>query len=383
MSKKNKKTKNTKKKQKNNIEKISNTNNKTNIKQIIICFLLSRLILVLFLIINKDLSIFELYDSIHYINMAEHGYIEEYLYAFFPLYPILIKILSIIIPSFHISGALISNICSFLSLLILNELTKENQNKFNIICFTFSPILAFSSIVYTESLFMLLTLLGFYLYKKDKYLLSGIVVGLSILTRNSGIILWGAIGLDMLYRFFIKKDKDFKFKNILIFGITSLLIGMIYPLYLYIKTGNFLEFATVQDKYWNRLNGTFIHGIINDIKVIIRSSGARLFNIIIFLENWISFIITFILGIKIFKKDKVSSIYIIVSLIAFTITYRDINYWQTLSSISLFRYIFNLFPIYIYLLNNKKKNTNILIFMIFLLLSLYNTLLVYSGAFIA
>jgi len=359
-------------------------NNKTNnMKKILICFLLSRLILFIFLIIKKDLSIFELYDSIHYLNMAKNGYNNPQLYAFFPLYPFLMKTISVIIPSYKISGALISNICSFLSILILNDLTNNKDNKYNIICFIFSPILAFTSIVYTESLFMLLTLLGYYLYKKDKYIKSSIIVGLSILTRNSGIILLGAIGLDMLYRIFIQKDKKIKFKNILIFSFISLSIGMIYPIYLYIKTGNSLEFITVQNKYWGRLNGTFIGAIISDIKVIMRDPTSRIFNIFIFLENWISFFLIFFLGIKIFTKDKVSSIYTIVSLIAFTITYRDINQWKTLSSISLFRYVFNLFPIYIYLLDNKKESTSILMYIIFLLLSLYNTILIYSGAFLA
>ena len=372
---------NKKQKKKNNLLAIKENKN-NNLKKILACFLISRLILILFLIIKKDLSIFELYDSIHYLNMAKNGYVQPELYAFFPLYPVLIKGLSIILPSYKIAGALISNICALLSLLILNNLIEDNNNhKFKLICFIFSPILSFSSIVYTESLFMLLTILGYYLYKKDKYILSALIVGLSILTRNTGIILWGAVGLDMLHRCFIKKE--YKFKKIFIFGIISLSIGMIYPIYLYIKTGDFLKFATVQSEEWGRISGTFIGSIISDIKVIIRNKPGRIFNIMIFLENWLSFFFTLILGIKIFKKDKVSSIYIIVSLIAFTITYRDINYWLTLSSVSLFRYVFNLFPIYIYLLDNKKESTNIIIYMSFILLSLYNTILIYLGAFLA
>lgn len=374
----------TKKKKKNkHKQKISNTetihNNKINIKKLLLFFLLSRILMILFLIIDKDLSIFELYDSEHYINMAKYGYQEPFLYAFFPLYPMLIRLLKIFIPSYQIAGALISNICSFLSLILINNLTKEKHNLNNIICFLFSPILAFTSIVYTESLFMFLTLYGYYLYKKDKYFLSSIIVGLSILTRNSGIILWGAIGLDLLYRLFV--SKDIKFKNILIFGIPSLLIGMIYPTYLYLETGNFLEFASVQNEYWNRETGIFITGIIKDIKVLI--SNPNIINIIVFLQNWLSFFLTLILGIKLFKKDKLSSIYIIVSLIAFSTSYRNTDYWITLSSVSLFRYVFNLFPIYIYLFDNKKESTNQVLYFTFLLLSVFNTTLVFLGAFIA
>ena len=374
-------------KHKNNKKQISNTqintSKKFNIKKLLIIFLLSRILMIIFLIIKKDLSIFELYDSEHYINMAKYGYQESFLYAFFPLYPLLIKVFKIFIPSYKIAGALISNICSFLSLLLVNELTKEKNNSDDLICFLFSPILAFTSIVYTESLFMFLTLLGYYLYKKDKYFLSSIIVGLSILTRNSGIILWGAIGLDMLYRLFIAKDKTIKFKNILIFGIVSLLIGMIYPTYLYLETGNFLEFASVQNEYWHRESGTIISGIVKDIKVISRSTDDIFSNILIFLENWISFILIFILGIKLFKKDKVSSIYIIVSLLAFQTSYRDIDYWLTISSVSLFRYVFNLFPIYIYLFDNKKERTKKIIFLLFWFVSIFNTILIYSGIFLA
>ena len=187
----------------------------------------------------------------------------------------------------------------------------------------------------------------------------------------------------MLYRLFISKDKNIKIKHILAFGLISLGIGIIYPTYLYIKTGNFLEFITVQNEYWHRETGTFISSIIQDIKVLIREKETLIINIIIFLENWISFFLILILGIKIFKKDKVASIYIIVSIIAFTITYRDINYWSTLSSISLFRYIFNLFPIYLYLFDNKKARNKRIMLLVLYLLSLFNAVLIYSGIFIA
>ena len=351
--------------------------NKKELKQLFIIFLISRFFLIIFLIIEKNLSILTLYDGEHYINIAENGYVTPMLYAFFPLYPLLIRFFHIIIPSYKIVGSLISNISSFLSLIILFNITKKD-NKFNLICFLLSPILAYTSIVYTESLFMLLTLLGYYLYKKDKYFLSSIVVGLAILTRNSGIILWGAIGLDMLYRLF--KKKDIKIKDIFIFGMISICIGASYPIYLYIKESNFLMFAKVQETYWYRVKGNVITGIISDIKVIKRTHNPS--NIIIFLENWLSYFLTLILGIKIFKEDKVSSIYIIVSLLAFQTMYRDTSYWTSLASISLFRYVINLFPIYIYMFQNKNNNQKMIIASIIIFFSLFNTIGFYLGGFI-
>ena len=352
-----------------------------NLKQLTLIFLLSRVLVLLFIILKHDYSIFEYFDSEHYLNMARSGYTEPLLYAFFPLYPVLIKIFTFIIPSYQISGFLISNIASFLSLLILHDMTKEKDNLWILLCFVFTPILGYTSLLYTESLYILFTLLGYYLYKKDKYILSSIIVGLSILTRNSGIILWGAIGLDMLFRLFTKKDNPIKFKNIVIFGIISLAIGMIYPLYLYEETGDLLKFISVQPDYWYKASGTPLDNFLSDIIVLKRDSAALPMNIIIFLQNWIFFIYSFIIGIKIFKKDKTASIYILVSLIAFTTTYRDVTYWQTLASISLFRYVLGLFPIYLYLLDNKKENNKRIIFLIFMLLSIFNAIIIYTGGF--
>lgn len=356
--------------------------NKLELKKILKWFLLSRVLLIVFLLIKGDLSILELYDSEHYLTMAKNGYVTDNLYAFFPLYPLVIKVISFIIPSGQIVGMLISNVCAFLSILVLHELTKDKKNYGNLMCLIFSPILAYSSMVYTESMFMLLTLLGYYLYKKNKYLLAGIVVGLSILTRNSGIILWGAIGLEMLIRYFTPEDNTIKFKNILLFGFVGLGIGMIYPIYLYFETGNFLKFVTIQSEMWGRVSGMPWDNFISDIKVISRGGPATFGNILIFLENWISFILVLIMAIKIFKKDKAASIYMIVSLIAFTITYRDINYWKTLASISLFRYVLNLFPIYLYLLDNKSERTRNVICFGFIVLGLYNAGLIYAGWFL-
>lgn len=363
-------------------KKEETTVNKLEFKKIVKLFLLSRILLIVFLLIKGDLSILELYDSEHYLTLSKSGYTSEILYAFFPLYPLVIRLISMFIPTRQIVGMIVSNLCSFLSIIVLHELTKDKKNYGNLVCLVFSPILAYMSMVYTESMFMLLTLLGYYLYKKDKYLLSGLIVGLAILTRNSGIVLWGSIGLEMLIRFFIEKDKTIKFNNILLFGFVGLGIGMIYPIYLYFETGNFLKFITIQSEMWGRVSGMPWNNFISDIKVISRSGNGMFGNILIFLENWISFVLVLIMAIKIFKKDKAASIYMIVSLIAFTITYRDINYWSTLASISLFRYILNLFPIYLYLVDNKSEISRKLICFGFIGLALYNAVLIYSGFFL-
>ena len=355
--------------------------NKKELKKLLIIFLLSKIIIILYLIINKSFSMLDYYDGELYLTIAEYGYIEEKLYAFFPLYPLLIRLLHIIIPSYRLAGFIISNCCSFGSLVIIDLLTKKvKDNKFNLLCYAFSPILAFISINYTEALYIMLTLLGYYLYKKDKILLSSIVIGLCILTRNSGIILWGAIGIDMLYRFF--KKKDFSFKKIVMFGLISLLIGILYPLYTYIKEGNFFLFFTVQNSAWGRESSNLISSIYNDIHQIINMPQYRLNNIIMFIEDWFFYFGALILGIKIFKKDKAASIYVLVALFAFQLSARETN-WYTLTSTSLYRYVLGLFPLYIYIFNNKQSyKYKYIITLIVILISLFNCILLYNNFFI-
>ena len=58
------------------------TNKKSNLKTILIWYIISRLFLVIFLIIKGDLSILELYDGQHYIAMASPGYSSPFLCIF-------------------------------------------------------------------------------------------------------------------------------------------------------------------------------------------------------------------------------------------------------------------------------------------------------------
>jgi hypothetical protein len=64
-----------------------------------------------------------------------------------------------------------------------------------------SPLALFTSIEYTESLFLFFTVFAFYLFIQDKYHFAmGILLGLSVLTRNTGSLLFFAIFIGMVVR---------------------------------------------------------------------------------------------------------------------------------------------------------------------------------------
>lgn len=341
-------------------------------------FLLSRIPCIFFFIIFRNIDFLNSYDGQYYISIAKNGYFSQERYAFFPLYPLLIRLIKYIGIPYNYGGIIISNISTFLILYVIRKLIKDN-NKLNsyYLIFLFSPLLPFTTMCYTESIYILMSLLAFYYYKKEDYFLSAIFTGLTFLTRNSGIILWGAIGIDMLYSYF--KKKDIKFISIIIFGLTSLMIGMIYPIYLYLKTGDFLYFYSTQSLYWSKKSGYLIFTFLADIKVLI--NHFSLSDFVFFLENWFIFGIAIYVGIKVIKKDLLSSVYILVSLFAFTLVYRDPLVWQSLPSISLFRYVLSLFPLFIYLpdIFDKKKTY----YYIWFFITFINILAVYLGFFIA
>ena len=101
-------------------------NIKKDLLNITILFLISRIILILFIIVKQNISFLNIYDATHYLTISELGYSKESLYAFFPLYPLLIKLFHIIIPSYQIVSLLLSNTFSYLSVLILYLIIKNN-----------------------------------------------------------------------------------------------------------------------------------------------------------------------------------------------------------------------------------------------------------------
>ena len=131
--------------------------------------------------------------------------------------------------------------------------TKEELNKklayktvFFILLF---PTAYFLTAMYTESLFLFLTLLFFWYTRRGDFRKAGLIGFLASLTRIQGAILF----LPMLYIYL--REKKFKAKSIRPDILLTLLIPagiFTFLLYLYILTGNpFMQFD-VQKEEWGR-----------------------------------------------------------------------------------------------------------------------------------
>lgn len=193
------------------------------------------------------------WDGGHYYSIVQNGYTLNLDYAFFPLYPYLVRIVSKFFSiDILLSGLMISNICFLGFLLIFFKLLKEKYSEkiayFVTITFLVFPTTFFTVAFYSESLFLLLVVGCFYFLAKEKYIFASVLAALASLTRLPGLFLV----LAVFYSYFARLD--FKFNKVdrkLLQIFPSLFGFLIYGLYLYATNNDFFKFLTVQS-FWQR-----------------------------------------------------------------------------------------------------------------------------------
>lgn len=143
------------------------------------------------------------FDGVHYITIVQQGYLKtDLIQAFFPVFPILVWMTTLLLKNTIIAGLLISNISIILLLLVLFKLISSELSK-KIAWITVFALLAFPTsffftALYSESTFLLFVLLAFWFSKQKKYYLTALMIALASGTRVVGIVLLPAIWLDIL-----------------------------------------------------------------------------------------------------------------------------------------------------------------------------------------
>ncbi|MBL7036456.1 hypothetical protein ISR94_01220 [Candidatus Microgenomates bacterium] len=166
------------------------------------------------------------FDGEHYTSIAIYGY-KNLQQAFFPAYPFLIKFFSLPfgvgLPQSIWTGLIVSNLSFLGALFIFWKVVRldysEKIAKLALISLLVFPTSFYFGAVYTESLFLLTSLLTYYLYRKDKYLLSGLVGILMTATRIYGVFVLMMILVDIMQR---KLDlKKFVKEKVYLLGVSA------------------------------------------------------------------------------------------------------------------------------------------------------------------
>lgn len=133
------------------------------------------------------------WDSIHYLAIAEHGYAAAGNAPFFPLYPLLIRALGYLLGSDPLAGIAISTVSFAVALVLLHRLTElelgHRAADVTVLLVALAPLSFFFTAVYTESLFLALSIGAVYAARRERWALAATLGGLAAVTRVTGVLL--------------------------------------------------------------------------------------------------------------------------------------------------------------------------------------------------
>lgn len=309
------------------------------------------------------------FDGVHYLGIAKDAYAAQYTQAFFPVYPLFIKIASYItFGNLIIAGLLISNTAFLAGFILFYKLTSKIYNDkialWSCIFLLSFPTSFFFGAIYTEGLFFLLIIAFFYLINKKKYWQAAAVGAFASATRLVGLFLSPFVGAGR------RQLKFFLLVLIVPLGFLA------YVLYLQIKFDNPLYFLSSQSIFGQeRLTVGIVllpQVFFRYFKILLTTSGLSLISAILELSSTIFALVMLVIAIKKVKFEWVGFSFLAVLIPTLT---------GTLASMP--RYILIAFPIYIVLASIKNIMVKLFIVSVFLLLSILLVSLFTQGYWVA
>ena len=232
---------------------------------------------------------FARFDSKWYHSIAKNGYGIVYdgstsihSIVFFPLYPLLSKLFSILlfIPVYT-SMTIISNIAGFLAAFYFYKFAKlsidENENdktaNIALMLFLTIPVSIYLNAAYARPLLILFAILCFYLLKKKKVYLAGLFSGLATALNPVGVAVATGYIFYILKKFYNErknkeKNEHLNIKNIVKLPLIILLSfsGLaFFILYQWIYFRNPFLFIVYQNTRNMLGKGSFISSVINGL----------------------------------------------------------------------------------------------------------------------
>lgn len=136
---------------------------------------------------------FARWDSVWYLAIAAGGYGDGARAAFFPLYPVVAEVAGLPFGSALVGGALASTALLGVALVLLHRLVALDYGvavaRNAVLVTAFAPMAFFFSAVYSESLFLALSVGAVYAARRGEWALAGALGGLAALTRSAGVVL--------------------------------------------------------------------------------------------------------------------------------------------------------------------------------------------------
>lgn len=191
---------------------------------------------------------------------------EELIYAFFPLYPVILHLLNFIFKNIELTAFIVANLLMMANFISLYFVVSKLFNidvavKTIFLIFTF-PFSIFFRSYYPEGLYLFLLIWFSYFLIKKRLLLAAFILGLMNITRGNGLFL-NLIILYYLMPIIQQKNSLSKVILILILLMTPFLGWMYFN---YLQTGDYLYFYSTQSHWYSSEN--ILSPLIQNIKQV-------------------------------------------------------------------------------------------------------------------
>lgn len=182
------------------------------------------------------------FDGEHYLSIAKFGYMIRSgfpQYAFFPLLPVCIRLLSLFVREYWLAGMLVTQTALLVALVYLRKWTALLGVKDIRYPLLFSSGAIFLASIYTEPLFIALAVLTMYWSEEKTWGKATLFAALATATRVNGIFVVAFLCIKLLQH---KKS----IITTLLHGLAGITGICSYMLFLWIKTGDPLNWFHAQ-----------------------------------------------------------------------------------------------------------------------------------------
>jgi hypothetical protein len=220
------------------------------------------------------LYLFSAWDSGYYYSLAANWYPSSLapIWAYFPLYPACIRLLGLLGLDLMVAGFLVSNITGYVSIIMFQKvgstyLDKSSLLSATVLYFLFPYVFVFTTVSYSDSLFLLLSLMTWYAHIKGRDFNAAIFASLTALTRAYGLLILIPLGFDFL------KRRQFKRLGFLGLPIAAIAGWLYYGSY---RTGSILAPFAAQS-YWT---STLAIQIRESVLLLFMDGDMRVFQLV-------------------------------------------------------------------------------------------------------
>jgi hypothetical protein len=212
------------------------------------------------------LSVLNAWDGTWYRIIAQVGYLSHLLLwndvplalAFFPFYPLLIRLVAFVVPDFWIASVVVSNICLLVSAVLFDALIKLDYpdpkvSRRAITFLMFTPMSFFFSMAYSESAFLMLSLAAFLAARKEKWLIASLCGMCLSATRPPGFLIALPLFIEYLQQWRRSEPTAKTLFRPPLFLLGLIPLGLVaFMAFCYFELGSFFAFMRAHQTGWEQ-----------------------------------------------------------------------------------------------------------------------------------